>query len=98
MKTLLIAIGLLITTTAFTNSPLASNDLQLSTYDYRLTADNLPSHYVYIDATDPKEPYYHAAGDCMDIKKGHKVEKVSLKDAENKYHLKPCPECYKPKK
>jgi hypothetical protein len=91
MKTLLIALSLFISTNAFTNPLLATNH-------YSLITNVLPSHYVYIDATDPKEPYYHAAGDCMDIKKGHKVEKVSLKDAENKYHLKPCPECYKPKK
>jgi hypothetical protein len=76
MRTILLAIGLFVTTTSFTK---------------------LPNHYVYIDA-DPKEQYYHAANDCKEIKKGHKIEKVTLDEAVNKYHLKPCPECYKPKK
>jgi hypothetical protein len=79
MKTLLFAIGLIVTTASF-------------------TPYMLPDQYVYIDSTDNKEPYYHAAGDCKDIKKGDKVKKVSLNDALNKYHLKPCPDCYKPKK
>ncbi|HTA82822.1 MAG TPA: hypothetical protein VK783_07815 [Bacteroidia bacterium] len=55
-----------------------------------------PSQYVYIDSSDAKEPYYHKGSDCKDIKKGDKVKKVTLTEAVNKYHLKPCPECYKP--
>lgn len=85
MKTLLIAIGLFVSTTSFTPFSLINAHYAL------------PQQYVYIDA-DPKEPYYHAATDCKDIKKGHKIEKVTLNEAVNKYHLKPCPDCYKPKK
>jgi len=88
MKNILLAIGLFASTTAFT----ATNNYSLITNHY-----SLPSQYVYIDA-DPKEPYYHAANDCKDIKKGHKIEKVTLSEAVNTYHLKPCPDCYKPKK
>ena len=55
-----------------------------------------PSQYVYIDVADTKQPYYHKADDCKEIKKGDKVKKVTLTDAVNKYHLKPCPDCYKP--
>jgi hypothetical protein len=75
MKTLLLALAIFTTTTAFTNLR--------------------PQQYVYIDA-DPKQPFYHAAPDCKNIKKGDKVKKVTLAEATNKYHLKPCPECYKP--
>lgn len=92
MKKLLLAFALLSVATAFSKHTSA-----LTTNDYRLTTEALPSQYVYIDA-DPKEPYYHAKADCKDIKKGHKVEKVTLSEAVNKYHLKPCPDCYKPKK
>ncbi|HSY75759.1 MAG TPA: hypothetical protein VK890_02815 [Bacteroidia bacterium] len=79
MKTLLFAIGLLVTTASF-------------------TPYIMPEQYVYIDSTDSKAEYYHAGDDCKDIKKGDKTKKVSLSDAVNKYHLKPCPDCYKPKK
>lgn len=87
MKKLLLATGLLISTISF-----SANSHWLIASNYRL-----PAQYVYIDA-DPKEPYYHAKDDCKDIKKGHKVEKVTLSEAVNKYHLKPCPDCFKPKK
>jgi len=88
MKNILLAIGLFASTTSFSvnSSSLIVNRCAL------------PSQYVYIDGTDPKEPYYHAAGDCKDIKKAHKVEKVTMSEAVNKYHLKPCPDCFKPKK
>ena len=76
MKTLLIAITLLVTATAFTP----------------------PLQYVYIDSTNTQAQYYHSKDDCKDIKKGDKTKKVSLQDAENKYHLKPCPDCVKPSK
>ena len=87
MKNILLAIGLFASTASFSVN---SSSLIVSRCA-------LPSQYVYIDA-DPKEPYYHAAGDCKDIKKGHKVEKVTMSEAVNKYHLKPCPDCFKPKK
>jgi len=73
MKTLLLAITLMATTTSFRPQQL---------------------HYVYIN-TDDKTGYYHADTKCTGEKKGDKYTKVTLDDAINKYHRKPCPMCYK---
>lgn len=73
MKTLLLALTLMVTTTSFTPQQL---------------------HYVYID-TEAKAGYYHADDKCTGEKKGEKFTKVTLDDAINKYHRKPCPKCYK---
>jgi hypothetical protein len=54
--------------------------------------------YVYIDK-DPKETYYHKEKSCSsegENEKGHhKMLKVTLDDAINKYKKQPCPLCYK---
>jgi hypothetical protein len=55
-----------------------------------------PLQYVYID-NDPKETLYHQDKKCKELdKKGHhKIIKVTLDDALNKYKRKPCPLCCK---
>jgi hypothetical protein len=55
-----------------------------------------PLQYVYIDK-DPKETLYHQDKNCKELeKKGHhKVIKVTLDDAVNKYKRTPCPMCCK---
>jgi len=54
--------------------------------------------YVYIDK-DPKEAYYHKEKSCSNEgekeKAQHKMIKVTLDDAINKYKKQPCPLCYK---
>ncbi|MGP8216735.1 MAG: hypothetical protein ACLQQ4_14315 [Bacteroidia bacterium] len=89
MKILLFAISIFVTTASFT---------PFTIYHSPFTViRSLPAQFVYIDE-DPKETFYHSKSDCKDIKKGHKVKQVTLDDAINKYHLKPCPDCVKPAK
>jgi len=55
-----------------------------------------PLQYVYIDQ-DPKATLYHADKNCKELdKKGHhKIIKVTLDEAINKYKRQPCPLCCK---